>query len=517
MNSVQRALISITRKREKTIIYLLLVLIFANLIVGAFSIRQAVRQTEANMMTEILPIATIGNNIEEMLNYNRLTGNIADVKNLGVETINEIGSLSYVSFFDATIDERLFSRYLTRTENLSFNPLLMDDSFLFTMQQMIDSEAGRIHQREEIEPFWIRGVSNPDFIHYRSGLIQILEGNNFTEKQINNSEEVVLISRQLAMENNLEVGSILPMEANFYRGWGPFTDANVWVSHKIELTVIGIFDVNFDFFEYDRLEPEVAGTEELRLINRLYVPFGIAERANRIVFEAWRETDPSIDDDANFEDYRNIWTLFYLYDSRTLPDFALAAQNYLPEFWEIQDLSQTFGNLTVAMENMIWIFDWTFYIATSAMCVIIGLLLMLFLRDRKREIGIYLALGERRSRVIRQIILEVISLSTISLLLSFHTGNLLSNRLSQQLLETELVQQRQEMMNSEGWYYGIVPFHLTVFHREMTTDEMLAAFDVSMSPAQFLTFYGMGLGIILISTLIPIIYIIRLNPKKILM
>jgi len=517
MNTIQRAFIGIKRKPTKSMILLLLIFIFSNLIIGAFSIRQAVRRTEENLLSGIPAVATIGINDEEMFNYRRLTGNPASMENVTIEVISEIGNLPYVAFFDATVEEQIFSRYLSRTERLSFDPVLMDTSFLFMMEQMIVSEAGGIMRRDEIEAFRVRGVSTPNFVHQEAGVISVSEGESFTDEQIKNSEPVVLVSRQLAIDNNLQIGSVLPLESNFYYGWGPFVDENIMKSRNLELTVIGIFDLNLDFFDYEGLEPEVAGIEEIRMINLLYVPFGIAESAARLVFESWREIDEWIDDAAIFEDYQNIRPLFYLHDSRMLPDFALAAQEHLPEFWEIQNLSQTFGNLTNAMKNLLWIFDWVFYIAVLSMCVVTALLVTLFLRDRKEEIGIYLALGASRIKIINQILLEVVSVAMVALFLASISGNFLSNQLSRQLLETELIQQREEMLRLEGWYYGIVPFDLTVFHSEMTTEEMLIAFDTSMSPIQFLTFYGIALGVVLVSTLLPIIYTIRLNPKKILM
>jgi len=40
----------------------------------------------------------------------------------------------------------------------------------------------------------------------------------------------------------------------------------------------------------------------------------------------------------------------------------------------------------------------------GAMILIVSLLIMLFLRERKHEMGIYLSIGEKRSRIILQMI-----------------------------------------------------------------------------------------------------------------
>jgi len=93
----------------------------------------------------------------------------------------------------------------------------------------------------------------------------------------------------------------------------------------------------------------------------------------------------------------------------------------------------------------------------------------------------------------------------------------LSRRLSRQLLETELNQQRAENMSHTGWYYEIPNFNLMAFNEQMSTEELLASFDVSMTVRDIVVFYGIGIGVILISSVVPVVYIMRLNPKEILM
>ena len=52
---------------------------------------------------------------------------------------------------------------------------------------------------------------------------------------------------------------------------------------------------------------------------------------------------------------------------------------------------------------------------------------------------------------------------------------------------------------------------------EVTTDDVMDNFNVSISLTTVLAFYGIGLGTVLLSTIIPNLYILKLNPKKIMM
>jgi len=45
---------------------------------------------------------------------------------------------------------------------------------------------------------------------------------------------------------------------------------------------------------------------------------------------------------------------------------------------------------------------------------------------------------------------------------------------------------------------------------------MAEAFEV-LSPESIGLFYAIGLGTVILSTLIPVVYVVRLNPKKVLL
>ena len=68
-----------------------------------------------------------------------------------------------------------------------------------------------------------------------------------------------------------------------------------------------------------------------------------------------------------------------------------------------------------------------------------SLLITLFLRDRKQEIGIYLAIGDKKGRVTAQFLTEVLGLSLVAITLSLFTGSLLANNFSQTMVQNNLM------------------------------------------------------------------------------
>ena len=77
--------------------------------------------------------------------------------------------------------------------------------------------------------------------------------------------------------------------------------------------------------------------------------------------------------------------------------------------------------------------------AIIATIVIISLLILLFLSDRKHEIGVYLALGSKKKGIIFQIVTEVLILSIIGMTGALFVGNVMASNLSQEMLRNELV------------------------------------------------------------------------------
>jgi len=96
------------------------------------------------------------------------------------------------------------------------------------------------------------------------------------------------------------------------------------------------------------------------------------------------------------------------------------------------------------------------------------------------------------------------------------TGQLFSSVISRQMLEQNLIRQEQEepfVGFSEG-----IPQELLLFDPgPMSVSEMMDAFDLSLDARSILYFFSTGVVIILLSTVIPLIYVLRLDPKKILL
>jgi len=146
---------------------------------------------------------------------------------------------------------------------------------------------------------------------------------------------------------------------------------------------------------------------------------------------------------------------------------------------------------------------------------VLSLLIVLFLHDRREEIGIYLALGEKKSYVVLQIFLEIFIITTLATILSLFIGNMVAERLSQVILQNDLVANTStdQLIQMGGWN----DFNTMGFGFEMTVEEMLEAYSVSLDGLTIIIFIGVTIATTSLSIMMPMIYLVKLRPKDILM
>lgn len=488
---------------------------------GAVAIQQAALNTERNLLGRIPPIATIipdwrwtlSTELEEMRELS---------ENTTREILHQIGTLSHVSTYNITLDSSLplRSQDLVRNTQLSID---LDNFGTAERWRIVDhssAEHSAFHQ-DKGENFFLRGIYFTDKIaDFYFGLMALSEGRIFTSEELKNGEPVALISRQFARANGLTIGSSLNL-TNYVHYWGPpLADSiHYWGSllstSEVYLEIIGIFDLDTSFFDYEN--NFYAFADEFRQTNLIHTPLAVVERLERENFEIVQAVDTFLAT-MEFEESVNYHSIYILESPRLLHDFIEEASNLVPPNWIAEGVSTyVFGSLEASLDSLMWIMDTVLYGTIIASLVITSLLILLFCRDRREEIGIYLALGKKKSRIFAQIILEVAVVSIIALTLSTFSGQLLSGMISQQMLTTELARYEQERINAP-WGTMMNPHNLLIYSPpRMSMEEMAEAFEVSISPTAIRHFYLVGMGTVLLSTLLPIAYLTRLDPKKILM
>ena len=517
MNYLKRAITSITRRFGKNTILLILIFILGSIIAGAISASGAIATTEANLRRTMPSIVSLGVDEESVIEeYHNLGGEFPDYLGVTADLVREVGALPYVRDFNYSICAPLesfdISKYVPEMEGLTGNW----DYF----------EAGLPRF------FNLTGISSTNLIQIEGGLIEIVGGRMLTDDEINipddNGIMPAFVSSSFADNNQLSIGSVFTL-SSMIRDRDNFSvfDNDIWLEENLlakedfQFEIVGLFDMvdretelfarnSNDFDEFER---------QRDILNQIYVPNYITEEIRRFRFDVSNEINDEVRSDEDF--IPPIASLFILEDPLYIEDFRKAVEPLLPEFIGIDDLSSGFDDIASSMEIMQQIADWVLWIAVGATLLILSLLVTLFLHDRRYEMGIYLALGEKKLKIISQILIEVVVVAFVGITLAVFVGNVVSSEMSQAMLRNALVKGEDNVHFAGG--VG-VSFHIDGssslegmgFDFAMTPEEMMEKFDMSLSTQVILIIYGVGLATVVVSTLVPVAYIVKLNPKKVL-
>ena len=504
MNFLKRALTSISRRPGKSIVLLLLVFILGTVISGALVVEVAIMNTEVHLRRNMRPIVILDN--REAINDHWM-GLGEWPTPLSLELLNQISQLSYVSHFNYYFSVAVSSFDLTPYEPEHFmgNPVVYPS---------------------DLSSFDLRGTSNPELWDVTEEVIEMVDGRMFTENEINENIHTAIVSKRFAMENNLIIGSTFQMSSfvfDFSDGWNN-SQENILEQMDHEFEIIGMFDVIRQ--DESNMRTDQERHQEWNRVNnihgRIYVPNTVARDVENNFYQMIRDSGMTElwafwMNDAREEAEAS--TMFALYDPLDLNSFRATVEPMLPDGWQIMDLSETFANMSSSMQTLQDIANWILFGAIGSSLLVLSLLIILFLRDRRYEFGVYLALGEKRLKIIGQVMLEVISIAVISISLALFAGNIISNNLSRSMLLTELSNISDNLpphaMFADG--NSIIMRWGGLGVREMTPAEMLEAFDIPLEISTIFIFYVIGLTVVMLSTGLSTMYIFRLNPKKVLM
>ena len=147
--------------------------------------------------------------------------------------------------------------------------------------------------------------------------------------------------------------------------------------------------------------------------------------------------------------------------------------------------------------------------------VIITLVTALTLKTREYEIGVLLSIGASKLKVIGQFFIELAIVAIIGFILSIVSGSLIAKRIGNTVLEYQISTSDIDNGNDYNNYY-IDPFN-SDYSTDLTIDDLISEYEVKISPLIIGEILVLGLGIVLLSVIIPSFMIMRYNPKKILM
>lgn len=505
MNFIKRALASLIRRPGKNAILLLVVFLLGNVMAGAVSAKQAIRSTQQALYKSIPAISTIFIDTETAPDfYKESTENDGDEGgwkyDVSPEVLQKAGALPYVEFYDYGLSAQVYSSTLQLCEHPTIEGLIGT--------AVLGSFA----------PITLRGGQDPAVFDIRDGSIRLVEGRTFTQEEMNSQSYVTLISKDLAEKNNLTVGSKVTLENLVFHpptesnatNEKYFSYENVFAKQTMDFTVIGLYEVVEQPLPRDQYDAVMVEAAYYQRLNRFYVSNPVASAQATLFIDQTKQIDPRAV--SMYSPVDSI--LFVMKNATYLKEFRETVEPMLADVpLTVNDTGEMLELVIAPMRTFDWIASLVLYISMGATILILSLLVLLFLRDRRHEIGIYRSLGERKGKVVGQILLEVAAVALVGITLSLFSGNQLSESLSQKLL-TDQVAAYEEKQIERNVVDGLVHRGYII---DVTSEDLLETYQVSLDGSVILLFYAVGMGTAALSTLLPVLYILMLKPRKTLL
>ncbi|HJB36165.1 MAG TPA: ABC transporter permease [Candidatus Blautia merdipullorum] len=369
MNFISRAWLYIIRKKGKSILLFIILLVMATFVLTALAFGNASNAAQMELRKSLGGSFLIGFDYTEnnpYLKVESVDGGtlVYSTQQISPELVEQVRSIDGVNYCSAT------------TESLAVLPSL-------------DLFAGNIPIEEEFRnSSKILGTwKSEELSRFTSGQLALTEGRHIMPGDKNKG----LISKDLADKNGLKIGDVIQ------------TDKGV------EIEIVGLFvpkeieGINDQVTTYDKIQNLIISDLATRIANE-----------NSPATQGFNELTVSVDDPQNME---NIITKVKEIKGVDWKGFAIMVDNegYENAAFSLQQLSELVSTILI--------------VVLIVSVVILSLILTLWSRTRVHETGILLSLGIRKLSILGQYIAEVLIIAVLAFSLSYFSSNAIAGQM----------------------------------------------------------------------------------------
>ena len=352
--------------------------------------------------------------------------------------------------------------------------------------------------------FTITGVNSTDYVaDFTSGTSEIKKGVGITS---DTADKSAVISSDLADENDLSVGDTFTVSTTVDDTETSYT-----------LTVVGIYD-NSSTATTAQMMSNASNPQ-----NNIYTNLTTANTMKG-------ETD-TLDS-----------AVYILSNPKNMDAFVKEIKSDIDtNSYSVTSSDEIYEQMLSPLNNISSIAQNIVILVAVAGAVILTLIVILSIRERRYEIGVLMSLGENRLKIIGQFFTELLMVTVVSLVIASFAGNFVGNALGNQLLssststeqttqnagpgaggpgqdtkssnsntDTNSIQKPSAPGNGGGRGMGNMVAMATSSSQEI--DDL----DIKLTGTDVAKLGGIALLILFVSTILASIGIIRMKPKDIL-
>lgn len=489
MDFIRRAWLFTLAKLGRTI---LLIVIFSSILIFVLSglvINNSAKRSIENAKKETGATVTLAVNREAMMNKARAAAGANDGNDISKAKFD----ITPVKLSDATAIAKLPG---VKSYNFTKSAIAVKDS-IEPISSSSESATSSTNDQSKNKPgitrvemnrgdFTIIGTNNLRTVNdFNDKTNKLISGRVLTEADDKTNN--VVIETDLASANNLKVGSSFTIK-----------DTN---DNPYTMQVVGIYK------SYASIDSLAANFSFMNVSNQLYTSISFANTlsgtTDTIKSATYQLSNPAMSKSFVKNAEKLVDTTTYTVTSND----AVYQQMLAP-----------LNNVAKFAKNIV-------ILVAIAGTIILTLIVMLTIRERRGEIGILMSMGESRLKIIGQFFVELFLVMIVAIGIASATGNVVGNIVGKQLLssQTKNADATQLIMGSKHFSNKNSNNDETAYPRNHVTTRQkqskIRAVDklkVKMTRKQFLILAALALGIIAIATIIGSLGIIRLNPKEIL-
>ena len=507
MKLLERAILGIIRKPTKSIIILLTSLIVMSILSSFFNVYHSIQSLTNEMNQMIQPTVMIERPTSSIKigedNYVTIDEKSRELYFELKKAYNEIEQLEEVNYSDIGVKSTLF---LEGMEDYAVNHNIpLDDTKYFNISTL--------------------GIKNYDSYMFKNDIYEIIEGRNFTREEIDNNKNVIILNRNVnvCVDDKIrlpQVGDKIKLSTRILKD-----DINDYyqASSTLEDEDIKYFNNKYSklLYETQVYEFEVIGIYNNK--NRIdaffqpeaIIPYQISEDIFNTYYERLMELEDmhlinSVNRDNNrFNRYTrtNYYSCFELNESSEIEAFREKVDEIFDKY-NIENYEISFGNDTYLKVvgpflSIQSISNTVIILSLFISFVVFSLLSIILVKDKRKEIGVLLTLGETKKNIVKQMLLEFVLLISLSSFLSIFTYKPFSTTIQNNLLkdynQTQLEIEDEMVMGN------------------IREDELFKDFEIKLSTSNNALITIISAGFVLITCSISTLFVLKMNPKDILM
>ncbi|MGJ6436243.1 ABC transporter permease [Listeria monocytogenes] len=497
MNFFKRAWLSMKARKGRSILQLIIFTVVCVLILSGFTIQSAADKASELAREQLGGTVTLTVDREKQMQTMREEASSSDSSSteskpqfqsspIDVSDANDLAKLNHVASYNYYSSTQALASGFDPIESSGDTSSSNDESS--TTAETQGPGGGQGGPQMVDADLSISGLlDSATSTDFEAGTSELTSGVAITSAD--KDKNVAMVEENLAEENDWKVGDSFTVTSS---------DGNT----KITLKIVGIYKTT------DSGSDMAQNFSFLNPYNKVYVPYTIA---NTIKGSDYKNTVDSavytMDDAANISAFEKEAKKV---DSIDWDTFKLDANDTL-----YQQMIGPINSVASFSKNVV-------YIVSIAGALILGLLVMMQVRDRKYEMGVLLAIGEKRGKLIAQFFVEILIVALVSFGLAAASSHYVAQLAGNQLLAQQNSSTNETTTSTEnrcpgggGGQGGPGGFGQSVSNLTKNT-EQIKELDIQVTLEDMLKMGGIGIGIAFISVLLPATLVLRMNPKTIL-